>query len=387
MTMSNLIGDDYVSSQYENMIYDDFFLVFCNDIFIFVINDQGKTSSLVTYDEYENLVIERKSFVMIVSVVWTVGDSPEGPLKQPGESCLKPAKNQNKAFLTEARTQGTALTVVAPAAHQSGPVEGSLEQAPPRSRVHDLPRANSASLEGSRLPRANSASLEGSRPPRASSTSLEGSSPPCSRPRHEQARSRTRVRAFNVLTRRGSTIIRLGIMPRPCRTDSLGEPIPATVGDCAIRSVSAPWPCAAYSRTANTPCPRRGAGHTLEPLSRDLAGPGHDARLVGRHPRHCWSCTATPVLAAPRRALLQPLRCCEARGEGTPPRLPLYPVRISVNDYLEPVWGRHGQPLRPDPRSCHCSGTRRAMMTRSWQGPSRRPPTLRRRRPYPPPRL
>jgi hypothetical protein len=240
MTMSNLIGDDYVSSQYENMIYDDFFLVFCNDIFIFVINDQGKTSSLVTYDEYENLVIERKSFVMIVSVVWTVGDSPEGPLKQPGESCLKPAKNQNKAFLTEARTQGTTLTVVAPAAHQSGPVEGSLEQAPPRSRVHDLPRANSASLEGSRLPRANSASLEGSRPPRASSTSLEGSSPPCSRPRHEQARSRTRVRAFNVLTRRGSTIIRLGIMPRPCRTDSLGEPIPATVGDCAIRSVSAP---------------------------------------------------------------------------------------------------------------------------------------------------
>jgi hypothetical protein len=36
----------------------------------------------------------------------------------------------------------------------------------------------------------------------------------------------------------------------------------------------------------------------------------------------------------------------------------------------------------PDPRSCHCSGTRRAMMTRSWQGPSRRPPTPRRHRPY-----
>jgi hypothetical protein len=29
-------------------------LVFCDDIFIFFINDQGKTSSLVTYDEYEN---------------------------------------------------------------------------------------------------------------------------------------------------------------------------------------------------------------------------------------------------------------------------------------------------------------------------------------------
>jgi hypothetical protein len=190
MTMSNLIGDDYVSSQYENMIYDDFFLVFCNDIFIFVINDQGKTSSLVTYDEYENLVIERKSFVMIVSVVWTVGDSPEGPLKQPGESCLKPAKNQNKAFLTEARTQGTTLTVVAPAAHQSGPVEGSLEQAPPRSRVHDLPRANSASLEGSRPPRAGSASLEGLPSPR-------------SRLLHAHVRSRSRIRTFNALTTAG----------------------------------------------------------------------------------------------------------------------------------------------------------------------------------------
>jgi hypothetical protein len=39
--------------------YDDFLLVFCNNIFVFIINDQGKTSSLVSYDEYENLVIER----------------------------------------------------------------------------------------------------------------------------------------------------------------------------------------------------------------------------------------------------------------------------------------------------------------------------------------
>jgi hypothetical protein len=29
-----------------------------------------------------------------------VGDSPEGPLKQPGDSCLKPAKNQNETLLT-----------------------------------------------------------------------------------------------------------------------------------------------------------------------------------------------------------------------------------------------------------------------------------------------
>jgi hypothetical protein len=33
-------------------------------------------------------------------ITTTVGDSPEGALKQPGESCLKPAKNQNKTPLT-----------------------------------------------------------------------------------------------------------------------------------------------------------------------------------------------------------------------------------------------------------------------------------------------
>jgi hypothetical protein len=103
-----------------------------------------------------------------------------------------------------------------------------------------LSRAGSASLEGLRLPRAGSAPLEGPRLPRAGSAPLEGSSPPRSRPRHEHVRSRTRVRAFNVLTRWGGAIIRLGIMPRPCCTNSLGEPIPATVGDCATWPVSAP---------------------------------------------------------------------------------------------------------------------------------------------------
>jgi hypothetical protein len=45
---------------------------------------------------------------------------------------------------------------------------------------------------------------------------------------------------------------------------------------------------------------------------------------------------AALVLATPRRALLQPLRRREARGGGTPPRLPLYPVRITVNGFLKP---------------------------------------------------
>jgi hypothetical protein len=30
----------------------------------------------------------------------SIGDSPEGPLKQPGKSCLKPAKNQSETPLT-----------------------------------------------------------------------------------------------------------------------------------------------------------------------------------------------------------------------------------------------------------------------------------------------
>jgi hypothetical protein len=154
------------------------------------------------------------------------------------------------------------------------------------------------------------------------------------------------------------------------------------VGDCAAWPAPAPKHHAAYSRTANAPRPRRGAGHTLELLSRDLAGLGSDARPAGRHPCHCWVQAAAPVRTTPRRALLQQLWRCEACGNGTPPRLPLHPVRIDVSNPLKPAWGRHSQPLRLYPRSYHCSGTRYGMMTRSRQGPSRRPPTLRRCTPY-----
>jgi hypothetical protein len=74
-----------------------------------------------------------------------------------------------------------------------------------------------------RPPRAGSASLEGSRLPRAGSASLEGSSPPRSRPPHKHACSRTRVRAFNALTQQSRAIMRLGITPRRCSANSLGE--------------------------------------------------------------------------------------------------------------------------------------------------------------------
>jgi hypothetical protein len=202
-----------------------------------------------------------------------------------------------------------------------GPHCGGLRD-PPEWPTQRPPRAGSASLEGSHFPRAGSASLEGSRPPRAGSASLEGSPPPRLRLPCTHAHSRTRVRTFNALARQGGTIMCLGIMPRSCCTNSPGGTHP-TEGDCATWPVSAPCHCAAYSRTPNAPRPRRGVGHTLEALSRELAGPGHAVRPAGRHPRHRWSCAAVPVLATPRRALLQPLRRREARGNGMPPRLPL----------------------------------------------------------------
>jgi hypothetical protein len=165
----------------------------------------------------------------------TVGDSPEGPLKQPGESCLKPAKKpkRNTSHLSAHTRHGP---------HHGGPHD------PPEWPSQGLHRAGSASLEGSRLPRAGSASLEGSRLPRAGSASLEGSSPPRSRPPHEHTRSCTRVRAFNARTQQSRAIMRLGITPRRCSANSLGGnpslPLWGTVrhGLCQLRGTVPPTP-------------------------------------------------------------------------------------------------------------------------------------------------
>jgi hypothetical protein len=107
---------------------------------------------------------------------------------------------------------------VVPAAHQSGPLKGPLEQAPPRSRVRaSLERVPSRSRVHSPLERA----------------------PPRSRLPHTHARSRTRVRAFNALTRRGGAIMRLGITPRLCRTNFLGGTRPRHCGGlCGVAGVS-----------------------------------------------------------------------------------------------------------------------------------------------------
>jgi hypothetical protein len=86
------------------------------------------------------------------------------------------------------------------------------------------------------------------------------------------------------------------------------------MGDCATRLVSAPWHCATNSGMANAPRPRRGAGRTLEPSSRDPAGSNHDVRPAGApspllsilcgHPRPCCAtprtATTTPTLLSTR---------------------------------------------------------------------------------------
>jgi hypothetical protein len=101
------------------------------------------------------------------------------------------------------------------------------------------PRAGSALLEGQHPPRAGSASLEGSRLPRAGSASLEGSPPPRSRLPRPRTCSRTRVRAFNARTQQSRAITCLGITPRRCSANSLGETHPHHCGGlCNMASVS-----------------------------------------------------------------------------------------------------------------------------------------------------
>jgi hypothetical protein len=148
----------------------------------------------------------------------TVGDSPRGPLKQTWESPLK-SYNKPKPNAPRLSTQGMPHIAVAPTAHQGGPLKDPLEQAPPRSRAHDRPRAGSAPFEGVRLSRAGSASLEGAP--------------------HAHACSRTR--AFNALTTAGWRHHAPGARaPVPSHQLPRTEPIPATVGDCATWPVPVP---------------------------------------------------------------------------------------------------------------------------------------------------
>jgi hypothetical protein len=75
-----------------------------------------------------------------------------------------------------------------------------------------------------------------------------------------------------------TTLTRLGITPRCCSADPLGEAIPATMQHCEVRPVSGPWHCAAYPCTADAPSPRRGASGTLKCFSRVYTGLRCDVR-------------------------------------------------------------------------------------------------------------
>jgi hypothetical protein len=132
-----------------------------------------------------------------------------------------------------------AHATVALTAHQGSPLKDLLEQAPPRSRAYTSLGWAPPRSRAHASPRAGFASLEGMRRPRAGSASLEGAS-------HAHAHSRTRVWAFNVLTTAGGAIMRLGLAPRSCCTNSLGgnpsPPLWGTVrrGRCQSRDAAPP---------------------------------------------------------------------------------------------------------------------------------------------------
>jgi hypothetical protein len=153
-------------------------------------------------------------------------------------------------------------------AHQSGPLKDPLEQAPPRSRAH-------ASL--------------GWAPPRSRGCAYLEQAPP--RSRALRTRTPVPVRGYGhlmLLQRRGGAIMRLGLAPRFCCTNSLGgnpsSPLWGTVrrGRCQSRDAAPPTPVRLTRRALEG-----GAGHTLDLLSRDFAGLGQGVRPAGRHPCHC----------------------------------------------------------------------------------------------------
>jgi hypothetical protein len=178
---------------------------------------------------------------------------------------------------------------VAPAAHRRGPIKGSLERAPPPSRAN--------------------ASLERALPRLRANSSLERA-PPRSRLPHERTCSHTRVRAFNALTQQSRAITRLGIAPRRCSANSLGETHPRHCGElCSMAEVSSvtlgrPLP---YGKHA---APSKGPAAPSNPFLVTLQGQTVTSGRRERHPHHYRSCAAIPAPAAPRQALLQQLRRC-----------------------------------------------------------------------------
>jgi hypothetical protein len=132
-----------------------------------------------------------------------------------------------------------AHATVALTAHQSGPLKDPLEQAPPRSRAH-------TSLERA-PPRSRGCAYFEQTPPRSRVRTALEQAPPRSRELH----TRTPVPVHGHLMfrqRQGGAIMRLGLAPRFCCTNSLGgnpsPPLWGTVrrGRCQSRDDAPPTP-------------------------------------------------------------------------------------------------------------------------------------------------
>jgi hypothetical protein len=125
-----------------------------------------------------------------------------------------------------------------------------------------------------------------------------------------------RVWAFNALTQQSCAITRLGITPRRCSANSLGETHPRHCRElCSMAGVSSvktvpPTPVRPTRRALEG----GGDGCTLEPFPRESAGSNHDVRPAGApsppllvlcgRPRPCsttpGTVTTTPALLGTR---------------------------------------------------------------------------------------
>jgi hypothetical protein len=116
----------------------------------------------------------------------------------------------------------------------------AAQQGAPSSKVHlarglTSPRAGFASLEDSRPlerapPRTRAHVPLERAPPRSRVLASLERAPPRSRLPHRRTCSRNRVREFNALTQQSRAITRLGITPRRCSANSLGEAHPRHYG-------------------------------------------------------------------------------------------------------------------------------------------------------------
>jgi hypothetical protein len=121
-----------------------------------------------------------------ISILNTVGDSPEGP-KKPGESCLKPEKNKNKTHLLPKHAHRARPTLRWP----SRPTGVAQSKAP--SSSFRLARGLTPPSSRFRLARGLTPPSNGERaPPRSRANASLERAPPRSRAPHKRTGSHTR---------------------------------------------------------------------------------------------------------------------------------------------------------------------------------------------------